>query len=105
VLVENIEDSPQGSDIQGLSADLLEAARRRNLSTNSLAAYERSWTRFLAWAAAASFDPRSLLFPTGKTIAVQAMNFYRLSGGQFVDERGQPDMLGLLQQIGAVPSA
>jgi steroid delta-isomerase-like uncharacterized protein len=42
--------------------------------------------------------------PTGKTIAVQAMNFYRLSGGQFIEERGQPDLLGLLQQIGAVPS-
>ena len=42
--------------------------------------------------------------PTGKTIVVQAMNFYRLSGGQFVEERGQPDLLGLLQQIGAVPT-
>ena len=42
--------------------------------------------------------------PTGKKIAVQAMNMYRLSNGQFVEERGQPDMLGLLQQIGAVPS-
>ena len=42
--------------------------------------------------------------PTGKAIAVQAMNFYRLSGGQFVEERGQPDLLGLLQQIGAVPT-
>jgi steroid delta-isomerase-like uncharacterized protein len=41
--------------------------------------------------------------PTGKTIAVQAMNFYRLAGGQFVEERGQPDLLGLLMQIGAVP--
>ena len=30
-LLEDIEDSPQGSDIQGLSADLIEAARRRNL--------------------------------------------------------------------------
>jgi hypothetical protein len=57
-LVETIEDRPQGSDIQGLSADLLEAARRRNLSGNSLAAYERTWTRFLAWAAASNFDPR-----------------------------------------------
>jgi len=36
---------------------------------------------------------------------VQAMNIYRLSGGQFVEEHGQPDMLGLLQQIGAVPAA
>jgi predicted ester cyclase len=42
--------------------------------------------------------------PTGKTIAVQAMNFYRLSGGRFIEERGQPDLLGLLQQIGAVPA-
>ena len=43
--------------------------------------------------------------PTGKKIAVQAMNIYRLSDGQFVEEHGQPDMLGLLQQIGAVPAA
>ena len=43
--------------------------------------------------------------PTGKAIAVQAMNIYRLSDGKFVEEHGQPDMLGLLQQIGAVPAA
>jgi hypothetical protein len=42
--------------IFGEPADLLEAARRRNLSANSLAAYERTWTRFLAWAAASNFD-------------------------------------------------
>jgi len=72
VLGENIEDRPQGSDIQELSADLLEAARRRNLSLNSLAAYERTWTRFLAWAAALNFDPRSLPFP--------ALEAYRFLG-------------------------
>lgn len=42
--------------------------------------------------------------PTGKPIVVQAMNFYELSGGQIVGEHGQPDFLGLLQQIGAVPT-
>lgn len=42
--------------------------------------------------------------PTGKPIIVQAMNFYHLSGGQIVGEHGQPDFLGLLQQIGAVPA-
>ena len=42
--------------------------------------------------------------PTAKPIEVQAMNFYRLSGGKFVEERGQPDLLSLLQQIGAVPA-
>jgi steroid delta-isomerase-like uncharacterized protein len=40
---------------------------------------------------------------TGKTIEVQSMAFYRLASGQIVEEHGQPDMLGLLQQIGAVP--
>lgn len=43
--------------------------------------------------------------PTGKAIQVQAMNLYRLSGGKFVEERGQPDLLSLLQQIGAVPAS
>src|SRR6476660_1361067 len=42
--------------------------------------------------------------PTGKPIEVQAMNFYRLSGGQFVEEHGQPDLLRFLQPIGAVPA-
>ncbi|MBB6407362.1 ester cyclase [Mesorhizobium sangaii] len=41
--------------------------------------------------------------PTGKKIAFQAMNFYHWSNGQIVGERGQPDLLGLLQQIGAAP--
>ena len=41
--------------------------------------------------------------PTEKPIEVQAMNFYRLSSGQIVEEYGQPDLLGLLQQIGAFP--
>ncbi len=40
---------------------------------------------------------------TGKKIQVQAMNFYRLSDGRFIEERGQPDLLALLQQIGAIP--
>lgn len=40
--------------------------------------------------------------PTGKTITVQAMNIYCLFRGQIVKEHGQPDLLGLLQQIGAV---
>ena len=43
--------------------------------------------------------------PTGKTIRVQAINFYRFSNEQIVEEYGQPDMLGLLQQIGAMPRA
>ena len=41
--------------------------------------------------------------PTGKAIVVQALNIYRLSVGKIVSEVGQPDLLGLLQQIGALP--
>jgi steroid delta-isomerase-like uncharacterized protein len=40
---------------------------------------------------------------TGKLIAVQAINFYRLANEQIIEEYGQPDMLGLLRQIGAIP--
>ncbi len=43
------------------------------------------------------------ILQTGRRIEVQALNFYRLSNGQFVEERGQPDMFGLLQQLGAIP--
>ena len=41
--------------------------------------------------------------PTGKSIKVQAINFYRISDNQFIEENGLPDMLSLLQQIGAMP--
>ena len=40
---------------------------------------------------------------SGKTIEVKAMNFYRIADGQIVEEHGQPDLLGLLKQIGAAP--
>jgi steroid delta-isomerase-like uncharacterized protein len=40
---------------------------------------------------------------TGRPIRIQAMNFYRLAGGQIVEEHGQPDLLGLMMQIGALP--
>jgi steroid delta-isomerase-like uncharacterized protein len=41
--------------------------------------------------------------PSGKSFAVTSMAIYRLSGGQIVEEHGLPDMLGILQQIGAIP--
>jgi site-specific recombinase XerD len=73
VVGENDELEPSGSDIGGLLADLLDGARRRNLSANSLAAYERTWKAFLAWAASWSVDPRALSFPT-------ALEAYRFLG-------------------------
>lgn len=42
--------------------------------------------------------------PTGKTIEVQAMNFYNLANNQIIGEFGQPDLLGILKQIGAIPN-
>ncbi len=42
--------------------------------------------------------------PTNKKIAVQALNIYRFSNGQICEELGQPDLLGLLQQIGGLPT-
>src|SRR6266481_404127 len=52
-------------------------------------------------------SPRHFLWcsTNGKKIEVGATNFYRLSGGQLVEEHGQPDLLGLLQKTGAIPSS
>ncbi len=41
---------------------------------------------------------------TGAKISVQALNIYRLRDGKIVEEYGQPDLLGLMGQIGALPS-
>ena len=41
--------------------------------------------------------------PSGKKIEVRAMNFYRFSNGQIVEEFGQPDLHSLMQQTGAIP--
>jgi integrase len=74
VLGQNEEAGrPSGSDSSELLADLLRGARRRNLSPNSLAAYERTWRAFLAWAAGSRVDPRAVSFPT-------ALEAYRFLG-------------------------
>lgn len=51
---------PPAATPSSLLDDLLEAARRRNLSGHSLLAYQRAWTRFLSWASATDCDPRQL---------------------------------------------
>jgi steroid delta-isomerase-like uncharacterized protein len=39
---------------------------------------------------------------SGRSVEIQAMNFYRLQAGRIIEERGQPDLLSLMQQIGAI---
>lgn len=43
--------------------------------------------------------------PTGRPVAVHASNFYRFADGLIVDEVGQPDLMGLRGQVGALPPA
>ncbi len=42
--------------------------------------------------------------PTGTTIAVDAITIFRISHGKIAEEWTVWDALGLLQQVGAVPS-
>jgi steroid delta-isomerase-like uncharacterized protein len=42
--------------------------------------------------------------PTGRQVTVGRMAIYRVSGGQIVEHWAQLDMLGLLQQLGTIPS-
>ena len=42
--------------------------------------------------------------PTGKRVEVPGSVFYRIVDGKIVEFRGQLDMMGLMQQLGAIPS-
>jgi len=41
--------------------------------------------------------------PTGKTMEVQGMNFFRFADGQFVERFGTWDVLAMMQQLGLMP--
>jgi steroid delta-isomerase-like uncharacterized protein len=43
--------------------------------------------------------------PTGRRVEAPGSVFYRIVGGKIVEFRGQLDMMGLMQQLGAIPSA
>ena len=42
--------------------------------------------------------------PTGKHVEVPGSVFYRIAEGKIVEFRGQFDMMGLMQQLGVIPS-
>jgi len=42
--------------------------------------------------------------PTGKDVTVAGAEIYRIVDGQFVEQWVEADMLGLLQQLGVLPS-
>jgi steroid delta-isomerase-like uncharacterized protein len=42
--------------------------------------------------------------PTGKRVEVPGSVFYRIVDGKIVEFRGQLDVMGLMQQLGAIPS-
>ncbi len=42
--------------------------------------------------------------PTGKQVAVSTIDIVRIEGGKIAEEWGIDDMLGMLQQLGIVPS-
>ena len=42
--------------------------------------------------------------PTGKTVAMSSIDLVRIAGGKIVEEWESPDNLGLLQQLGIIPT-
>jgi steroid delta-isomerase-like uncharacterized protein len=42
--------------------------------------------------------------PTGKQVTITAINILRIVDGQFVENWGEQDNLGLMQQLGVIPS-
>ena len=43
--------------------------------------------------------------PTGKTVRTTGITIFRLADGKIVEEWSESDMLGMLQQVGALPMA
>ncbi len=41
--------------------------------------------------------------PTGKQVTVTGISIFRIAGGKIVEEWAEMDMLGMMQQLGAVP--
>ena len=42
--------------------------------------------------------------PSGNQVTIGVQNFYRFRGGKVVERWTNPDMLGLMVQIGAIPA-
>jgi steroid delta-isomerase-like uncharacterized protein len=42
--------------------------------------------------------------PTGNLVTVTEMHISRIADGKIVERWGQPDMLGLMRQLGAIPT-
>ena len=42
--------------------------------------------------------------PTGKQLAMTGISIIRIEGGKIVEEWGEMDMMGLMQQLGAFPA-
>jgi steroid delta-isomerase-like uncharacterized protein len=42
--------------------------------------------------------------PTGKRVTVTGIDFQRIAGGKIVESWGQFDQMGMMQQLGVVPS-
>jgi steroid delta-isomerase-like uncharacterized protein len=42
--------------------------------------------------------------PTGKEVTVTGISVYRIERGKIVEDWSNNDMLGMLQQLGAIPS-
>lgn len=58
----------------------------------------------VCWNCTGTHDGNFMNFPaTGKKFSVRCMNFYYIAGGKFVKDIGNPDILGIMKQIGALP--
>ena len=62
-------------------------------------------TVVVRWAATGTHKGELLgIAPTGKPVNIMGTSIYRLSGGQMVDEYTIWDSMGMMQQLGVIPS-
>ena len=62
--------------------------------------------RGIAWRCSDSLSLRHFLGipPTGKAVSIGVIDIIRLADGKFVEHWGQMDSMGMMQQLGAIPT-
>lgn len=94
---------PQNREGLKMFAGMLEAAFSGGAVTvdDQISEGDRVVTR---WSSTSSHSGDFLGVPaSGNEVKITGINVSRIAGGKIVEEWGEADMLGLMQQIGAVP--
>ena len=106
---DSVWHAPGGREIRGLEglkqiiAGLLRAFPDLHLTIDDMVAEGDKVVARVRWTSTHQGEYRGIA-PTGNQVTFTAITIYRIVGGKVVEIWEEGDMLGLMQQLGAIPS-